>query len=263
MSALTFTLVQTALHWEDKEANLRMLEQKINNIQETTQIIVLPEMFSTGFSMKPALLGETMEGETMQWMKRLSAEKKVIITGSMIIEEEGKYYNRLIWMLPNGQYGYYNKRHLFAFAGEDQHYTPGEQRLIASVNGWRIHLSVCYDLRFPVWARQQYAEEEFEYDLFLCVANWPERRNTAWKTLLQARAIENQCYAIGVNRVGEDGNGIYHSGDSMVVDALGEVLYHKVHEEDVFTITLQKEPLLAIREKLPFWKDADAFDILL
>jgi len=263
MSSLIVTLIQTTQHWEDKAANLAMLEEKIKSIAEKTHIVVLPEMFSTGFSMKPEVLAETMEGETVAWMKRVAAEKRVVLTGSVIIEEDGHYYNRLIWMLPNGQFGYYNKRHLFAFAGEDQHYTGGDQRFIASVNGWKINLLVCYDLRFPVWARQQYTEEGFEYDLLICVANWPERRNTAWKTLLQARAIENQCYVVGVNRVGKDGNDIYHSGDSMVVDALGEVLYHKAHDEDVVTITLEKEALQAVREKLPFWKDADQFDLFI
>jgi predicted amidohydrolase len=260
---LSVTLIQTALHWEDKAANLAMLEQKINSITEKTHVVVLPEMFSTGFSMKPEVLAETMDGETVAWMKRIAAEKRVILTGSVIIKEEGAYYNRLIWMLPNGQYGFYNKRHLFAYAGEDQHYTGGDQRFIASVNGWKIKLIVCYDLRFPVWARQQYTEEGFEYDVLICVANWPERRNTAWKTLLQARAIENQCYVVGVNRVGKDGNDIYHSGDSMVVDALGEILYHKAHDEDIVTITLEKEALQAVREKLPFWKDADQFDLFI
>ena len=262
MSALTFTLIQTALHWEDKKANLSMLEQKINSINEPTQIVVLPEMFTTGFSMRPEALAETMEGETVQWMKKMASQKRVILTGSVMIEEGGQYYNRLIWMQPDGKHGHYDKRHLFAYAGEDQHYTPGSQRVVASVNGWRILLTVCYDLRFPVWARQQYNEEGFEYDVLLCVANWPDRRSHAWKTLLQARAIENQSYAIGVNRVGEDANGNYHSGDSLVADPLGEVLYHKAHEEDTVTITLDRKHLNAIREKLPFWKDADAFDLL-
>lgn len=263
MSSLSVTLIQTALHWEDKTANLQMLEQKINNITEKTHVVVLPEMFSTGFSMRPEALAETMQGETVAWMKRLAGEKRMILTGSLIIEEEGHFYNRLIWMLPNGQYGYYNKRHLFAYANEDQHYSGGNQRFIASVNGWKINLLVCYDLRFPVWARQQYTEEGFEYDVLICVANWPERRNTAWKTLLQARAIENQCYVVGVNRVGKDGNDNYHSGDSMAVTALGEVLYHKEHDEDIVTIQLEKEALQAVREKLPFWKDADQFDLFI
>lgn len=269
MQSLTVTLIQTSLHWEDKSANLQMLEEKISRIKEKTEVVVLPEMFSTGFSMKPEQLAETMEGETLQWMKRVAAEKKIILTGSFICQvaddaptDAMRYYNRLIWMLPNGQYGVYDKRHLFAFAGEDQHYTAGNKRLIASVKGWKINLLVCYDLRFPVWARQQSQPEGPEYDVIIYVANWPERRSLAWKTLLQARAIENQCYVVGVNRVGNDGNNIYHSGDSMVVDPLGEVLYTKKDEEDVFTITLNKEHLNTIREKLPFLKDADGFMIL-
>lgn len=237
-----------------------MLEEKINKLGHT-ELVVLPEMFSTGFSMKPTLFAETMQGETVAWMKRIAIAKKIILTGSIIIEEGGKYYNRLIWMLPTGEYGCYDKRHLFAFAGEDEQYTPGNRRLIASVKGWKIHVQVCYDLRFPVWARQQLNQDGLEYDLLLYVANWPQRRNHAWTTLLQARAIENQCYAVGLNRVGYDGNDIYHSGDSMVIDPLGEVLYHKADEEDVYTITLQKTQLDDTRHRFPFWKDGDTFII--
>lgn len=259
MQPLTITTIQTNLAWEDKQANLQMLEQKINSIQQKTEVVVLPEMFSTGFSMQPDRFAESMDGETIKWMQRVSAENKIIITGSIIVNEHDKYYNRLIWMLPNGQYGVYDKRHLFAFADEDQHYAAGNKRLIASVKGWRINLQICYDLRFPVWARQQTQPEGPEYDLLIYVANWPERRSHAWKTLLLARAIENQCYVIGVNRVGEDGNGIYHSGDSMLIDPLGEILYHTKDVEDVNTITLDKEKLLTVRDKYPFWKDADGF----
>lgn len=267
MQTLTISLIQTHLHWEDKTANLQMLEQKIMGISAQTELLVLPEMFSTGFSMKPELYAEKMDGESLQWMKRVAAAKKIILTGSLIIEENGQYFNRLIWMLPNGQYGVYDKRHRFAFAGEDEHYTAGSKRLIASVKGWRINLLVCYDLRFPVWARQSpsaadRAHGEAEYDLLVYVANWPERRSHAWKTLLQARAIENQCYVVGVNRVGNDGNNIYHSGDSMVVDPMGEIVYTKKDEEDIFTITLKKEELVAVREKLPFLRDADRFLLL-
>lgn len=239
-----------------------MFEEKIMGIKEKTEVVILPEMFSTGFSMRPEALAENMQGETITWMKRIAAEKRIILTGSVIIEENGNYYNRLVWMLPTGQYGIYDKRHRFAYAGEDDHYTAGSKRLIASVKGWKINLLVCYDLRFPVWARQQSQPEGPEYDLLVYVANWPERRNHAWKTLLQARAIENQSYVVGVNRVGEDGNKIYHSGDSMVIDAMGEVMYHKKDEEDVFTITLEKEPLQSVREKLPFLRDADGFMLL-
>lgn len=244
-----------------------MLEQKINSIKDKTEIVVLPEMFSTGFSMKPEIVAEAMDGETLQWMKRIAATKKIIVTGSMVIKEEENFFNRLIWMLPNGRYGIYDKRHRFAFAGEDQHYTAGNKRLIASVKGWKINLQVCYDLRFPIWSRQTPPPQGEvgrgpEYDLLIYVANWPERRNTAWKTLLQARAIENQCYVVGVNRVGKDGNDIYHSGDSMVIDPLGEILYHKNDEEDISTITLDKDHLQTVREKFPFWKDADEFQII-
>ena len=262
MSSLNFTLIQAQLQWEDKEANLEAFKKKISGIPASSHVIVLPEMFSTGFSMRPEALAETMEGPTIAWMKGTALENKKIITGSVIIEEAGRFYNRMIWMLPNGQYGYYDKKHLFAFAGEDQHYSAGNKRLVASVNGWKINLQVCYDLRFPVWARQQFQEDgSFEYDVLVYVANWPERRSHAWKTLLQARAIENQCYVIGVNRTGADGNEINHSGDSMVVDPLGEILYHKAHEEDVQTVSLDKKHLEEVRNKFPFWKDADPFII--
>jgi predicted amidohydrolase len=274
MAPLTITTLQTNLIWENKNANLQLLGEKINSLQEKTEIVILPEMFTTGFSMQPKLFAETMEGETVQWMKEVSSANKIILTGSLIIEEEGKYYNRLIWMLPNGEYGYYDKRHLFGFAEEDKHYTAGNKRLIASVKGWKINLQICYDLRFPVWARNRITTMEKsmgeeiqsahdirpEFDVLIYVANWPERRSHAWKTLLCARAIENQCYVIGVNRIGIDGNNISHSGNSLVIDPLGEVLYHMVDEEDIFTITLQKEWLNEVRNKFPFWKDADDFN---
>jgi omega-amidase len=290
MSSLTFTLIQTALHWEDKAANLQQLEEKINTIKDKTEVVVLPEMFSTGFSMKPEQLAETMNGPTVEWMKRIAATKKIILTGSVIIEDAGmatnnkqaedtvtgqtetvrpEYYNRLIWMLPNKQYGVYDKRHRFGYAGEDNYYSAGAKRFIASVKGWKINLLVCYDLRFPVWSRQSpspgsspQAQAGAEYDVLIYVANWPQRRSHAWKTLLQARAIENQCYVIGVNRVGKDGNDIYYSGDSMVIDPLGEILYTKKEEEDIFTITFDKTHLQTIREKFPFLKDADTFQII-
>ncbi len=269
MATLTITTIQTNLYWENKADNLRMLSEKISSIPEHTEIVVLPEMFATGFSMKPELLAETMDGQTVQWMRETAAENKIILTGSVIIEEDGKYFNRLVWMLPNGQWGHYDKRHLFAFAAEDRHYTAGYKRLIASVKGWKINLQVCYDLRFPVWARQAPSALEKEgaaigpeYDVLLYVANWPERRSHAWKTLLCARAIENQCYVVGVNRVGRDGNDINHTGNSMVIDPLGEVLYHNSDDEDIFTITLEKEHLESVRDKFPFWKDGDGFRIL-
>ena len=261
MSSLSITTVQSNLHWEDKAANLAMFEEKISSIQSRTEIVVLPEMFNTGFSMHAQQLAEPMEGSTMTWMKRIAMEKKIILTGSMIIEENGNYFNRLIWMLPNGEYGSYDKRHRFAYAREDQHFTAGNKRLIASVKGWKINLQVCYDLRFPVWVRQQVSPGDAapEYDVIIYVANWPQRRSHAWKSLLTARAIENQCYAVGVNRTGDDGNGIYHSGDSMIIDPLGEILYQAGEKEERFTAVLQKQPLDAARAAFPFWKDADHF----
>ncbi|HEY6899319.1 MAG TPA: nitrilase family protein [Puia sp.] len=289
MSALTITTIQTDLKWEDKAANLRQLGEKILSIPEKTQLVVLPEMFSTGFSMRPEVFAETMDGQAVTWMKTIAAERRIILTGSLIIEEEGQYFNRLIWMQPNGRYGYYDKRHRFAYAGENEHYTPGRKRLVTSVNGWKILPLVCYDLRFPVWSRQtprppalptppestatrpaaspapapaSPAEPAaLEYDLLLYVANWPERRTHAWKTLLQARAIENQSYVVGVNRVGPDGNNIAHSGDSMIIDPLGEILYHGAGKEDIHTLTLRKENLTEVRQRFPFWRDADSFSI--
>lgn len=266
MSKLTFTLIQTNLLWEDKAANLQMLEQKIASVAGASQVVILPEMFTTGFSMQPEKWAEDLNGNTITWLKQLAAKHKLIITGSLILKEEAggvpMYFNRLIWALPNGTLGQYNKRHLFAYAGEDEHYTAGTKRLIASVNGWKINLMICYDLRFPVWSRQQpKAANSFEYDVLIYVANWPEKRSLAWKTLLQARAIENQCYVIGVNRVGADGNNINHSGNSMVIDPLGEVLYHKANEEDAFTITFDKTHLDQVRAQFPFWRDADTFKI--
>lgn len=263
MSDLTVSLVQANLHWEDIAANLAMFDQKIDAIKERTEVIVLPEMFSTGFSMQPEKLAQTMDGTAVQWMKQKAKQKNAIITGSLIIEENGQYYNRLIWMLPNGQFGAYNKRHRFGFAGEDNHYEAGDKRLIASVKGWKICLTVCYDLRFPVWSRNTIKEDgQAEYDVLVNVANWPERRNVPWKALLQARAIENQCYMIGVNRVGNDGNNIYHSGDTSLIDPIGEIIYQKAHDEDVFTYTLSRQHLDELRGKFPFMKDADRFMIL-
>jgi omega-amidase len=282
MSSLTVTTIQADLKWEDKTVNLRRLEEKIDGIGGHTELVILPEMFSTGFSMRPDAFAENMDGPAVTWMRSVAARKKIILTGSLIIEEDGNYFNRLIWMLPNGQFGSYDKRHRFAYAGEDNHYAAGTRRLVASVKGWKVLLLVCYDLRFPVWSRQRpshanygefatinpehipaeaSAEAALEYDLIIYVANWPERRSHAWTTLLQARAIENQSYVIGVNRVGDDGNDIAHSGDTMIVDPLGEVLYRAAPKEDTFTLTLTKEHLQTVRQRFPFWRDADHFHI--
>ena len=277
MSTLTISTIQANLVWEDKAANLSNLESKIGGITGKTELVVLPEMFSTGFTMHAEMLAETMQGPTVKWMRQVAATRKIILTGSLIIKEEGQFFNRLIWMLPNGEYGYYDKRHLFGLSGEDEFYTPGNKRLIASVKGWKINLQICYDLRFPVWSRNRVVPSEqtppasaptedgaatSEYDLLIYVANWPSKRSNAWKVLLNARAIENQCFVVGVNRVGEDGNKLLYNGNTMVVDPLGEVLYQVDNREDVSTIILRKEILSDVRSKLPFWKDADAFTLL-
>lgn len=262
---LRITIVQADLKWEDKQANLDAFEQKIKSHSEKMEVVLLPEMFNTGFSMRPSKLAETMDGTSVQWMRRMANENKIILGGSLMIREGDDYYNRFVWMLPNGEYGVYDKRHLFAYAGEDAEYTSGNKRLIASVKGWRLNLQVCYDLRFPVWARQtlpaQDGDERPEYDVLVYVANWPEKRVHAWRTLLQARAIENQCYVAGVNRVGNDGNNIHYPGESMIVDALGHPVKKTDDKEDIFTYTLKYEELLDVRLKLPFLKDADPFII--
>lgn len=258
MSELLVSLIQTELYWEEAQANRDMLTEKIRSISIPTQLIVLPEAFNSGFSMNAEAIAETMNGDTIRWMKAMARERNAAITGSLFISEEGRYYNRMMWVLPNGQTGYYNKRHLFSLAGEEKTYTPGTQRVIASLNGFRILLQVCYDLRFPVWSRQQ---DIHEYDVIIYVANWPFQRATAWKTLLQARAIENQSYVIGVNRVGEDGTQKIYSGDSSVINPLGDILYQKEKEEDIFSFTLKKSELEDIRKRFPFYLDRDEFSI--
>jgi omega-amidase len=262
MKNLTVTIIQSDLHWQSKDANLQMFEQKIKSIDEPTQLIVLPEMFTTGFTMEAQQYAETMEGPTVQWMTRVATENNIVLCGSIIVVENQHYYNRFIWMQPNGTYGVYDKRHLFAFAGEHKEFNAGNKKLITQINNVKINCNICYDLRFPVWVRQS-NQEHLQYDLLLYVANWPAKRSTAWKTLLQARAIENQCFVIGVNRVGEDGNGHLYNGDSMIINPLGEILYHKEKEEDVFTIELLINQISEIRSQIPFLKDADNFEIIL
>lgn len=258
MSELHCTLIQTNLYWEEAQANRDMLTTKIRGIANPTQLIILPEAFNTGFSMNADRIAETMHGETIQWMKSMAKEMNSAITGSVFMYDGGRYYNRMLWVLPNGQTGFYNKRHLFSLAGEEKTYTPGDQRVIASLNGFKILLQVCYDLRFPVWSRQQ---SENEYDVIIYVANWPLQRATAWKTLLQARAIENQSYVIGVNRVGEDGTQKLYSGDSSVIHPLGDILYQKETMEDVYSFTIKKSELEETRKRLPFYLDRDEFNI--
>jgi predicted amidohydrolase len=222
-----------------------------------TDLVVLPEMFTTGFSMNPNELAEEEDGPTLAWLKAKARELDAAITGSVIIHEKGKYYNRLFFVLPNGNYQTYNKRHLFTYAGEHHHYTAGSNKLTLDYKGWKICPMVCYDLRFPVWSRNTE-----DYDLLIYVANWPERRNHPWKSLLVARAIENQCYTIGLNRVGEDGNGISHSGDSIVLDPLGEkVAAANPLIEEVITTQISKAELQKVRDRFQFLADRDEFTL--
>lgn len=258
-SSLNITLVQPDIIWEDVTANLNQYEALLKEVKEKKEVIILPEMFSTGFSMSPEKLAEKMDGNTVRWMKEMARSHRCIIAGSIIIEDNGGYYNRLLWVQPDGALGFYDKRHLFAYAGEDKHYSAGNKRLIAQVKGFRICLQVCYDLRFPVWARNQ----DNEYDVLIYVANWPERRNTAWKTLLQARAIENMSYCVGVNRVGTDGNGIYYKGESCIWGPLGEKIWMEEQGRPLaHTITIDKDNLTQVRTQYPFLNDADRFMLM-
>lgn len=256
MTNLRVSLIQTSLQWEDKAANLKHFTHLMKGLEGNTDLVVLPEMFTTGFSMRPELLAEMTEGKTLEWMREQAAGINACICGSLIIEEEGSYYNRFLFVRPNGAYESYDKRHLFTLGKENQHYQAGNQHLTVEVKGWRIMPLICYDLRFPVWSRNTQG-----YDVLLYVANWPEVRSHAWKALLTGRAIENQSYTIGVNRIGEDGNGVPHSGDSSVIDYSGETLLQARSIEGVYTIELNREAQQRFRSKLSFLADQDQFTI--
>ena len=252
---INVTLIQSDIIWEDRISNLKKYQEKINQI-ESTDLIILPEMFTTGFSMSPKSISENMNGETIQWMKQNAHKMNSAICGSIIIEEDSKYFNRFIWVNPDGSIHHYDKRHLFSFAGENENYTPGNEKIIIEYKGWKICPLICYDLRFPVWSRNSE-----DYDLLIYVANWPDKRKSAGKSLLTARAIENQCSVIGVNRVGEDSK-IYYSGDSSLINALGETLYTNSHIEEIYSNTISKYDLNKIRTQLPFLNDKDNFKII-
>jgi predicted amidohydrolase len=252
---MNITTIQSNIIWEDKDSNLKNYQSKIDKIE--SDLIILPEMFTTGFTMNPKPHAESMNGKTIQWMKENASKKDLAICGSLIIEEEGKYFNRFIWVNPDGSIHHYDKRHLFSFAGEDEHYTSGDSKIVIEYKGWKICPLICYDLRFPVWSRNVE-----DYEVLIYVANWPSKRKMAWRSLLVARAIENQCYVIGVNRVGEDGNNLSYNGDTSLVNALGETLYINSQTEDVFTTTLSKLELSKVRNSLPFLKDKDNFNFL-
>ncbi len=256
MQDLTVTLVQTALSWHDAQANRDGIAERIRDLAGTTDLVVLPEMFTTGFTMEAQSNAETMDGTTVAWMAEQAATVGAVVTGSVIIEENGRYYNRLIWMRPDGSCVHYDKRHLFRMADEHRHYTAGERRVVVELAGWRICPLICYDMRFPVWSRNR-----DDYDLLLYVANWPERRAAHWRSLAVARAIENLAYVVAVNRVGEDGNGIVYAGDSLAIDPQGRTLVHLDYVETTQTVVLSREPLLQYRQRFPADQDADAFDL--
>jgi len=251
---MKIALIQTALHWENPNANRNHFEKLILSITESVDLIVLPEMFSTGFTMHPIDVAETMSGETITWLKSLAKFKKAAIVGSLIIEENSNYYNRLVFVFPSGAIEKYDKRHLFTLAGEDKIYTAGNERLIVDYLGFKICPLICYDLRFPVFSRNTE-----NYDVLLYVANWPKPRVNAWDILLKARAVENQCFVIGLNRVGFDNNNHEYVGHSQATDFSGNYLLIPQSEEGVFIITLDKTEMLATRKKLDFLADRDTF----
>jgi predicted amidohydrolase len=260
MQKLTLSIIQTPLFWEDKEKNYTLLNKAFSGIKEGVNLIVLPEMFNTGFTMQSELFAEEMEGPTMQWMFTKAQEKNAAVCGSIIIKEKNHYYNRLIFMMPSGNYEYYDKRHLFRMGNEHQHFSPGNSQKIVNYLNWKFNLQICYDLRFPIWSYNRFFDKG--YDVLIYVANWPERRNKAWKSLLMARAIENQCYVIGVNRIGTDGHSTNHTGDSAVINYLGDIIHAcKPNTPEVVTCILDKEPLEKFRIDFPVGLDADDFEI--
>ncbi len=263
MQNLNITLVQTALYWEKVGSNLSSMEEKIWQIGQDTDVIVLPEMFTTGFTMSAARLAEHMNMTTFKWMKQMARQTGALMLGSYIVTENGRYYNRLLWMEPDGAFKTYDKRHLFRMAAEHETYAAGNQRLIGEWKGWRIFPLVCYDLRFPVWSRNGWdaAAGRMDYDLLVYVANWPSARIEAWDSLLRARAVENLCYAAGVNRVGADGNGIGYNGHSAVYSPKGEALFFEPDKEVIKTLALDADELRGYREKFPAYLDADKFTI--
>ncbi|MFV8269258.1 amidohydrolase [Flavobacterium sp. GT2N3] len=250
------TLIQSALIWESPKANRKYFEEKINSISENADLIVLPEMFTTGFTMNPENVAETMQGETVTWLKALAKAKKSAITGSAVIKENDNFYNRMLFVFPSGEIQFYDKKHLFTLAGEDKVYTSGTQKGIVNYLDWKICLQVCYDLRFPVFSRNSE-----DYDLLIYVASWPKIRTNAWDALLKARAIENMSYAIGVNRIGTDANGYEYIGHSQAVDFLGNYVLEPEESESFFIVVLDKEKMLETRQKLGFLNDRDSFEI--
>ena len=257
MQNLKIAAIQSDLVWHNAVLNRKNFSEKINEIKEQVDLIVLPEMFSTGFTMHPQEVAESMQGETVKWMQKTASEKNTAIAGSVVISEGKKFYNRFLFVHPSGEINFYDKKHLFTLAGEEKVYTSGKEKPIVNYKGWKICPLVCYDLRFPVWARNVE-----DYDLLIYIASWPKIRIVAWDTLLKARAIENMCYTIGVNRVGVDANNYEYSGHSVVYDSLGEKLAEtQPNLEETIVFTLDKSHISKIRNKFGFLKDRDFFEI--
>lgn len=258
---IRIALVQTDLHWQDKTANLAMLEEKIWNLQGKCDVIVLPEMFPTGFSMDARILAEPMNLHIHKWMKQLAAQTGAVITGSAIIGEGGKFFNRLLWVNPDGYTEQYDKRHLFRMANEHDTYSMGQKLPIFKLKGWNFCPQICYDLRFPVWSRNGWEDGIAGYDVLFYVASWPAARISAWDKLLPARAIENLSYTIGVNRIGTDGNGMHYNGHSAAYDFKGEAILNLGEKDSVEILVLKEQELTTYREKFPAWRDSDSFEI--
>lgn len=253
---LKAALLQADLHWEERDLNIQKFEEQMNGVSMEVDLIVLPEMFTTGFSMNAANLAEPAQGKTFEWMQKIAAEKDAAVTGSLITSEKGHYYNRLYFVYPDGSFKKYDKKHTFTLAEEDKTYTSGKERLFLNYKGWKICPLVCYDLRFPVWARNTE-----DYDVLIYVANWPAPRIHAWDTLLMARAIENMSYCLGVNRVGRDGKDHEYVGHSAAYDSLGKKISKDIENEGVIEITLEKDHLSKMRSQLRFLQDRDKFTL--
>lgn len=260
---LRIALVQGATRWHDAAANREYYGARARALRGQSDLIVFPETFTSGFTNETLDQAETMQGESVAWLKNLAREVGCVITGSIVIREDGRCLNRLVWMRPDGSFETYDKRHLFRMAREHERYAGGARRLIVELNGWRICPQVCYDLRFPVWLRNRYdpAARRFDYDLLIVVANWPAPRREPWRALLRARAVENLSYVVGVNRVGVDGNDLAYAGDSAALDFVGAPLVDLGAQEQVVTVTLDPAALAAHRERFPAWMDADDFEL--
>ncbi len=259
MNTLNISLLQVDLSWENPQENLSYFSSQIEQINNNVDLIVLPEMFTTGFSMNASELAEEVDGTTVNWMKDIAKKKNSAVVGSVIITEANQYYNRLFFVFPSGEFEYYDKKHTFTLAKEHETYSSGTQKLLVEYKGWKICPLICYDLRFPVWARNVE-----DYDLLLYVASWPEKRISAWDALLKARAIENMSYTIGVNRIGKDGNDYAYVGHSIIVDCLGEALSQEKNEASgIISVQINKNTQEEVRNKLGFLKDIDVFEFKL